>query len=220
MRIRGLITGNRYTEFFGKCHVASSAGLVTQIDFEGEKTGRFSWGGKDIRYQVKASISKFDSSNEASIQEPLVTVSGSWNGILTITNTITGKEEIFDTTAALFAKVLTPPIEEQDPWESQRAWMGVKDALRKSDWRTATEEKQKIENWQRTLRQREEQEGGKWTPKFFRVVDRCDHFDKMSGMIGLSQRDNMGAIWRYQGDNSEPRRPFRRESPPAGPPDL
>lgn len=66
------------------------------------------------------------------------------------------------------ARKLVAPCSRQDPYESRRLWSHVTEALLKTDFDKASEEKNKIEEAQRTLTKLREDENIDWRPKFFR----------------------------------------------------
>ncbi|KAF3931002.1 hypothetical protein ABW20_dc0101341 [Dactylellina cionopaga] len=215
LKIRGLFSfggSNRYMEYSGTCWIVSSAGLVTRIGFEEERSRRSSisetlgWSSntkneeRGLERRVSATISRWREVEGGEIEQdeqPLVTVSGSWNGSLTIKEIASGKEEIFDIGKVQTADIKTQPIEKQTQWESQRAWGPTKYALAKGDWKKAAEEKRRIEEWQRGLRRVEETDGRKWEPRYFGVVEQCKKFESLARVIGVEQRDRLGdLLWR------------------------
>ncbi|EPS35509.1 hypothetical protein H072_11115 [Dactylellina haptotyla CBS 200.50] len=220
LKVRGLLSfggGGRYTEYSGPCAIVSSSGYVTRIMFEeegGKKGGikerflGFGGGGGEGRLErrISGTISRWregdngsDSDGGNREEKPVVSISGSWGGDIIIVNNENGKREVFRPSEVPTGEIHTKPTEEQDIWESNKAWQATKDALRKGDWKTATEEKRKIEEWQRDLRRKEEKEGKVWSPKFFSTVENCERFQSLAGVIEAEQRRRMGggAIWRY-----------------------
>lgn len=90
------------------------------------------------------------------------------------------------------------PIEEQDLWESRRAWTGVHEALNRGDMQGTSDEKAKIEQGQREMRKREEAEGKKWKPKFFIDV-KNDEGRQRSAVIldGTLQAEEDVGVWKF-----------------------
>lgn len=97
------------------------------------------------------------------------TVEGSWSEKFTIRDEIAGKDvEIFDCTTAQPSSMKMAPVEQQDPWESRRAWKGTIDALEAGNMQGAADEKSKVEEGQRAMRKKEEASGKVWEPFFLR----------------------------------------------------
>ena len=65
------------------------------------------------------------------------------------------------------------PISKQGNLESRRVWHPVAKALQKSDYETANDAKNKIENEQRELRRERVQKNETWAPTFFDYENYC-----------------------------------------------
>lgn len=90
------------------------------------------------------------------------------------------------------------PIDQQDHYESNRAWQYVAAAISKGDMDTVGAEKSKIENAQRELRKKEQSEGREWERRFFRRVETCPIFEKLAFSLGEKiEGDKTGGIWRF-----------------------
>jgi len=96
------------------------------------------------------------------------------------------------------------PIEEQDPWESRRAWYDVATAIERSDMDATSMAKSRIENAQRELRKREKEERIEWERRFFeRVNEEEDQvFMRLATMLNLTkgggiEGDRTGGVWRF-----------------------
>lgn len=70
-------------------------------------------------------------------------------------------------------------MEEQDDFESRRAWKKVADAINKGDMDTTSTEKSIIENRQRAMRKTEKEQGKEWERKFFNRVEADPTFEKL-----------------------------------------
>ncbi|KAK6534151.1 hypothetical protein TWF281_005488 [Arthrobotrys megalospora] len=217
LNIKGLLSfggRNRHLEYSGTSWIVSSSGLITEIVFEdgsggGSLKGAFGLGGAsntgrdNSRRGVSAKISRWQEigDGERKVEErPLATVQGCWDGRLTIRFIDSGREEAFEVAQIPMATMHTTPAENQSEWHSQKAWGATKDALANNDWKKAAEEKRKVEEWQRDLRQREEREGKKWIPRYFRPTNFCERAEYLAGIRSgtFSPTLRLGEpIWRF-----------------------
>ena len=114
------------------------------------------------------------------------------------------------------------PLEEQDPWESRRAWKGVIDALNRGNMQATSDEKGKVENGQRAMRKREREEGlaeaEGWEPTFFRRVEGDEVFDRLAKPVGAELgKDKTVGVWKFDHAKAErARRPYRGDLTPTG----
>ena len=100
------------------------------------------------------------------------------------------------------------PIEHQDEYESRRAWGRVADAIAKGDMDTTNAEKSKIENSQRELRKKEQNEGREWERRFFSRVNADPLFDRLAKPIGERiESDKTGGIWRFDTQKAKAAKP-------------
>lgn len=98
-------------------------------------------------------------------------ISGKWNDVMYIKDLKTNKKDVFFNThenKPLLPKVR--PLDEQGKYESRRLWKKVTDALAIRNHKIATEEKFQIEDYQRQLAKKREEDGVEWHPKLFRKV--------------------------------------------------
>jgi len=65
-----------------------------------------------------------------------------------------------------------PPLKDQRSIESQKLWFSLTEAIRKKDIIAASKAKFEIEEEQRVIRKKFEDEGVEWKPKFFRLKKR------------------------------------------------
>ena len=86
-------------------------------------------------------------------------------------NSQTGhKEVLFNATSARHTPPTVRPLEEQDDWESQKLWYKTVQAVKESNHIAATDEKTKIEDKQRDLTAKRQEQGIDWEPRYFRKV--------------------------------------------------
>ncbi|ODV95923.1 hypothetical protein PACTADRAFT_49359 [Pachysolen tannophilus NRRL Y-2460] len=191
LHIEGLIVASPFVELEGKSYIQSSKGYTAVINYSGR--GYFS--GK--KNSFKARIYK-DRLASAQKENALYTISGQWSNISYIssgpaTPSSKSDEIFFDAQKSPYQGLKVKPIEEQHDLESRKAWKKVADAIKKGDYDLIHEEKSKIENEQRDLRNKEAAAGIEWQRRFFREVDfknlndgQIDKFISLANLSGLS----------------------------------
>lgn len=129
----------------------------------------------DIEFKTKGFISGTYDAIEGVIKDynnsEYYKITGKWNDVMYIQdlkNKTAKKEVLFDCSENTPSKPSVRPLEEQGEYESRRLWKKVTDALAKRDHTVATEEKFKIEDYQRTLAKKREESGVDFQPKLFR----------------------------------------------------
>ncbi|KAK0724465.1 hypothetical protein B0H67DRAFT_568013 [Lasiosphaeris hirsuta] len=213
VKVRGFLSGCMYPEITGAYSMLSSSGYVTEMKFWGEGMIR----GK--RNSFEAKIYRKDDPEQQSIYE----VAGCWSEGWTVKDSRTGEVlEVYEVDAPenAPAPMDIAPVEEQDPWESRRAWAGVLGGMENGDMRTVLAEKTRVEQAQRQMRAREAAEGDKWQPLLFRSRDGEEH-DVFYGLAeGTKWRlwdEKTKGVWRIDDSRATAaQRPFRGELTPQG----
>lgn len=194
LHIESLIYGTPYVELEKTARISSSSGYVAKIDFSGK-----GWlSGK------KNTFTAFLYKASEGEKKPLYTIDGQWSDSFTIKNAHT-KETVDgwvvkenETTPLTLA-----PLEEQDLYESRRAWSDVAANIQKGDMDSVTIHKSRIENAQRELRRVEKSEGREWERRFFNRIDEKDDdldFQSLARSLDLAgnlEGDKTGGIWRF-----------------------
>ncbi len=160
VKVKGILTGTIYPELDGKYYINSSVGFVSEIKF----SGKGFLGGK--RNSVHARLFRKEPVGDA---KNLFTISGQWNNELIVYE---GDEkgciiETINVPTLKSAPMYVEPLEEQDPWESHKAWAGVIAALNAGDMKKTVYEKSIVEEAQRQMRKKEAERGVNWEPLFF-----------------------------------------------------
>lgn len=188
LHIEGLIFGTPFVELNDKTYITSSSGYTCKIDYSGR-----GWvSGKKNSFTA----TMYPTGKESTI---LYTVTGQWNKKFEIKE---GKKgAVIDSYDAENSKV-TPlriaPLEQQDPYESRRAWSKVAEGIAKGDMDATGIEKSKIENEQRAMRAKEKEEGRTWERRFFTKVESDPMLAQLGPKIGLDLlEDKTGGIWRF-----------------------
>ncbi|KAK0625091.1 hypothetical protein B0T17DRAFT_617227 [Bombardia bombarda] len=215
VKVRGFLAGCMYPEIVDTYTIVSSSGFVTEIKFSGEGILR----GKKNTFAASI-YRKSDPARRA-----IYTVSGVWSDGWTATDARTGETlEVYkvDAEENAAAPVDLPPVEEQDPWESRRAWGGVLNGMEAGDMRKVLGEKTRIEQAQRAMRRDEESRGEKWEPLLFQAHSAEDSgvfhelAEGMGAEWGLFPEKTKG-VWRVDGERVKGlKRPFRPGMTPLG----
>lgn len=169
----------------------------------------------DKRNTVRATLCKTgDETN------PLYEVEGQWSGEFVFRDVRTNEElETYDTNKIKATPLIVAPLEEQDPWESRRAWSDVIKALQAGDMQGTSAAKSIIEKAQRVMRKEEEAARRKWEPLFFSRVANDPAFQKLAAPHGKELRPEMtNGIWRFDQETYRKTKvPFHGDLIPSGP---
>jgi hypothetical protein len=220
VKVKGLLTGTPYPELNGMYRISSSSGFIAEIDFIG-RGGFFGMSG--TKNSFEASLYRADDPEK----KALYTAKGAWNDTFTIRDVASNADiETYTTNAEPAAPLIVAPVNEQDPWESRRAWSGVIDALNRGDMQATSDEKGKVERGQRAMRKREkeEAEGGSkaeaegWEPTFFTRAEGDEVFDRLAKPVGaeLGKEKTVG-VWKFDHERAgAARKPYRGDLTPTG----
>jgi hypothetical protein len=187
-----LIYGSPFVELEKSTKIVSSTGYVAKIDYSGK-----GWlSGKKNTFS--ASLFK-ESEGE---KNPLYTVEGQWSGKFSIKDART--KDVIDTWNSKENPV-TPlalaPLEQQDLYESRRAWSDVAANIQKGDMDAVSGYKSRIETAQREQRRIEKEEGREWVRRFFNRIDEGaddPQVQRLAKVADLAfETDKTGGIWRF-----------------------
>lgn len=153
---RSLLIGRMYMELGDHCKLKSMEGNL-ECNIEFKTKGMFGNQSKDC---VLGSVK-----NE---KNSIYTISGKWSGKTVYNNDKTGDKMLFDQPEVREHLKLTKPIADLEEFESSRLWEHLALAISKSDHKTATIEKTRIETRQRGNCTIREAEGKAWEPRFFK----------------------------------------------------
>lgn len=212
VRVRGFMSGRLYPEIKNTYHIVGSNGFVSEIKFAG---AGLAWGTKNgftARLYHKSSP-----------EETLYEVDGSWSSGWTVKDSRTGEtveKYHLDDLENAPAEVEIAPLEDQDPWESRRAWASVREAIQNNDFRAVVREKSKVEQAQRDMRSSEKERGKAWKPLLFSSLPGSEYkvfHDLAAGFSWDLHDDRTKGVWRFHAEKlDEMRKPFRRELTPDG----
>lgn len=208
---KGFLSGQLYPEIYGTYYIISSSGYVSEIQFLGAS---FFGGGKRNRFKATV-YRRGDVEKKA-----LYLITGQWSDKFTIYDG--QKSEVvdqYDTNAAYHtpAPLSIPSLQDQDPWESRRAWQQVISALKTGDLGTCVMEKSKIEIAQRSMRAKESQADIAWRPLLFSPF-KGDYelFQRLASATDWAlESDKTKGIWKVDMEKVRAlRRPFHGDTTP------
>ncbi|KAL8752630.1 MAG: hypothetical protein Q9199_005606 [Rusavskia elegans] len=211
IHIEGLIYGKPFVELNGCTYISSSTGYTGKIDYSGK-----GWvSGKKNSFTATL----YPTGKEKDV---LYSVEGQWPEAFTIREG-SGKHgtviDNYNSRNAPITPLIVPALEQQDPWEANKAWEKVITAITKGDMDTTNAEKSKIENAQREYRRKEQSEGREWERKFFKRSDKAeDWWESLAKSIGERiEAEKTGGVWRFDKAKAETaRRPFHEGLSPMG----
>ncbi|XP_032676272.1 oxysterol-binding protein-related protein 8 isoform X1 [Odontomachus brunneus] len=157
---KGLLMGTLSMELGGKVNIiCEKTGYQSELEF---KLKPF-LGGAELMNQVVGRIRLG--------KETLATISGYWDGQISITDKRTGQESAFFNPTSEVRKnrlkKYTVPMEYQGPWESEKLWHAVTVAIDNDDQVAATQAKTQLEEAQRERAKERKILGQEWVPKNF-----------------------------------------------------
>ena len=210
VKVKGILTGP-YPELTESYKIVSSAGFVADIDFSGTKL--FGWSGE--RNHVAASIYRTDDSKR---EHALFTVEGNWTGNMEFKDSQGETIETYNVASSLSTEFRTLPLDQQDPWESRKAWHGVISSINAGDMRGVSNNKHKLENAQRELRKKSETSEDNWTAAFFHRERGDPVAEKLLGVVGDSfDPESTCGVWKINREKAmKCERPFRGKLTPHG----
>jgi hypothetical protein len=198
LHIESLIYGTPFVEL-NRCNkITSSSGYVAKIDYSGK-----GWlSGKKNSFSA---ILYHESEGE---KKPLYTVDGQWSDTFVIREARGEKQEIekYNVQISTRTPLTVAPLEDQDFYESRRAWRDVAVAIDRGDMDAISYAKSKIEVAQRELRRIEREEDREWERRFFKKVDvnEDEVFTSLVMLLGKGdpycycvESDKTAGVWRF-----------------------
>lgn len=147
---------------------------------------------------------------QGSDKHPLYTVEGQWTDSFTLSIHDGEKHQkkgrqIDSYRVEPTTPLRVAPVENQDPFESRRAWRNVAASIVKGDMDAVSYHKSKIENAQRELRKKEKEEGRDWERKFFKNVKETEDpvFAQLVKMVSGAtawagvEAERTAGVWRF-----------------------
>jgi hypothetical protein len=188
IKVKGVLGGYPYPELEGEYSLIGSNGYVSRVKFAGKSF----WGsGQKNAFESRLYHTKRPN-------DTLYTAKGTWSREFSIQDARSGKKvEDIDVNALPSAKIKVDNLEDQDPWESRKAWAGVISSIKSNNMRGVTTAKAQIEEGQRRMRREEEARGEQWKSLFFKRVERDPVFEKLSALDpGSFTLSHGGGLWK------------------------
>jgi len=185
-----LITGSPYVELNGSTYIQSTSGYTARIDYSGK-----GWvSGKKNTFSAVLYP-------EGKEKDVIYKVDGQWTDTFQIKKGSDKKAAVIDTFDPKVTKttpLIVAPIEQQDDFETRRAWKKVSDAINKGDMDKTSAEKTIIETRQREMRKQEKDSGKEWERKFFTRSDNFPLLQKLAQKIGEPVNDSQtNGVWAF-----------------------
>lgn len=96
------------------------------------------------------------------------------------------------------------PIEQQDDFETRKAWQKVANAIVAGDMDTTSYHKSIIENRQRAMRKEEKDEGREWERRFFSRTEKSPVVEKLAAQLGESLNEGQtNGIWLFDQEKAK-----------------
>ncbi|BDD56923.1 Oxysterol binding protein [Monascus purpureus] len=193
LHIEGLIYGSPFVELEKTTRIVSTSGYTAKIDYSGK-------GWLSGKKNTFSAILYKESEGE---KKPLYTADGQWSDTFVIKNTRTKETETYMAKHTKTTPLMLAPLDEQDLYESRRAWRDVAAAIERGDMDAVSVAKSKIENAQRQLRKTEKEKGEEWERRFFKRINEGEDevfmkLAKSQGYLTALESDKSGGVWRFQ----------------------
>lgn len=200
VKVRGFLSACLYPEVLGTYHIVSSSGYVSELKFTGAGVLR----GKRNSFEARL----FHKSDP---KTTLFKTAGCWSESWTVKCGKTGAlVERYDVDAPenAPAPIELADLDDQDPWESRRAWAGVIAGLTGGGaggggHGAAAAEKTKLEQAQRRMRAEELERGETWEPLLFASAagDAHEAFHRLTEGTDWELHDGRTkGVWRLCDD--------------------
>ncbi|PYH77256.1 oxysterol binding protein [Aspergillus uvarum CBS 121591] len=191
LHIESLIYGTPFVELEKTTRIASSTGYIAKIDYSGK-------GWLSGKKNTFSAILYKESEGE---KKPLYTVDGQWSDSFVIKDSRKHEVDRFSVKETQTTPLTLAPLDQQDLYESRRAWRDVAAGIERGDMDAVSVSKSKIENAQRELRKVEKSEGREWERRFFKRVHESEDeaFQQLGPKLGLTslESDKTGGVWRF-----------------------
>lgn len=190
LHVEGVISGSPYVELDRCSLIASSTGYLARVDY----SGRGWLSGK--KNSFRATLAR-----AAEPKKTLYTAEGQWTGAFSIVDALGHAVAGHDPAKT---KAATPVVQETDAQgelESRRAWRAVAEAIHAGDMERTQREKSAIENKQREMRKREQEEGREWARRYFARAQRDEAWERLAAELGSGEAapGKAGGVWVWAG---------------------
>jgi hypothetical protein len=188
LHIEGLIMGSPYVELNSSTYIQSSSGYTARIDYSGK-----GWvSGKKNTFTAVL----YPDGRE---KDAIYKAEGQWTDTFQIRDAKTkAVVDKFDHKQIKTTPLIVAPIEQQDDFETRRAWKKVSDAIVKGDLDLTSAEKTIIETRQREMRKQEKDAGREWERKFFSRAEDVSAIKRLAEKFGETINDTQtNGVWVF-----------------------
>ncbi|KAL1799680.1 hypothetical protein ACET3X_000022 [Alternaria dauci] len=193
LHIEGLITGSPYVELNSSTYIQSSSGYTARIDYSGK-----GWvSGKKNSFTAVLYP-------EGKEKDVIYKADGQWTDAFQIRDAKTkAVVDTFDHKTMKTTPLTVADIENQDDFETRRAWKKVSDAINSGNMDLTSSEKTIIETRQREMRAQEKEEGREWERKFFsRKEDPV--LEQLAKKVGEGVNEGQtNGVWRFDREKAD-----------------
>ncbi|EGP88373.1 uncharacterized protein MYCGRDRAFT_92595 [Zymoseptoria tritici IPO323] len=214
IKVKGILTGSPYPELDGNYTLASSSGYVAEVDFTGK--GMLGLSGKKNHLSAHVYAPGDDKRKD---KNAVFSVDGSWSEGFEVKDSAGKVVDSYDVASAQPEPFRALPLEQQDPWESRKAWNGVITAIDEGNMQGVADAKSEVENAQREMRKRDGLREEQWTPLFFEQTKGWEEAERLvvleKDSAGMETEKTEG-VWRFRKDKAGLQRPWRGELTPLG----
>lgn len=163
LHVRGLLTGSPFVELTGEVVIIGTNGIGARLKFTPKPWFSGEYDG------VEGLIADLKDRKHP----PLLTLRGKWSERVEIIEGESGRQNVLFDIRQIKRDLLpeVKPISKQSPLESRRVWWSVTKALRQSNYATANEAKNVIEEGQRAQRKERASTNQQWEPRLFKFAE-------------------------------------------------
>ncbi|GAA5960912.1 hypothetical protein JCM3765_007534 [Sporobolomyces pararoseus] len=173
LKIEGLWYGAPYVELDGSSYIQASHGAITTIKYSGK-----GW--------VSGKSHSFTAEVAPAPSAPLLhTITGVWSGgesSFAKPSKLEGQVFLNADDNSLRTPIQVAPVEQQQEFESRRAWKAVADGIRKGDFEAASSAKSALENSERQKRKDEAAAGTTFQLRLFNKLPNDPEYKQLAAL--------------------------------------
>lgn len=157
-------------------------------------------------------------SGEKKGTDSVFSVEGNWTDTLTFKDGEGQTIDAYNVSSATSTDFRALPLDQQDPWESRKAWAGTISSLHSGNMQGVADHKSKLENAQRELRKKPETKEENWKALFYRKENDDPVARKLLESIGKKlDAESTCGVWKFDREKWETtQRPWRGDLTPYG----
>lgn len=185
--IEGLWLGRPYVELAETSYIQASHGLTSTIKYSGKG------------WLSGTSHSHTTTISAGPASTPLYTLDGTWVGETKFakhSKANVGQVFLDAGVEGIRKPVDVQPVEQQNEYESRRAWKAVADGIRKGDFDSASTAKTTLENAQRQKRKDEAAAGAPFQLRLFDKVVNDPEYKRLAGMIKFKPEEEDSYVFK------------------------